>query len=161
MMVTLDGSDASSRDQRTRSSPTLATDSLVPHTAKPLRVSRIDWAAMLEPGASDPPTPAPTGQRVEPVAVGPPRVPAGLHQRDGGDLGQPRPLRRALGEGDHTTLQFGVAELLPGQVGAAPFGEGVVVDHPGAPERPRQRPPLPGGRVEAVAVPDQHAADPT
>jgi hypothetical protein len=56
-------------------------------------------------------------------------------------------------------LQFGVAELLPGQGGTAPFGEGVVVDHPGAPERSGERLALAGSRVDAVAVPDQHAAE--
>jgi hypothetical protein len=40
--VTLDGTDGNARDQRTRRSPTLATYSLVPCRAKPLRVSRID-----------------------------------------------------------------------------------------------------------------------
>jgi hypothetical protein len=45
--VTLDGTDGNIRDQRTGSSPTLATDSLVPCTAKPLRVSRTDWVPCL------------------------------------------------------------------------------------------------------------------
>jgi hypothetical protein len=83
----------------------------------------------------------------------------GLYQRDGGHLGQPRPFWPGLGQRDDTTLQFGVAELLPGQGGTAPFGEGVVVDHPGAPERPGERLALAGGRVDAVAVPDEHAAE--
>jgi putative transposase len=56
-------------------------------------------------------------------------------------------------------LDLGVAELLPGQGGAAPFGEGVVVDHPGAPKRPSERLTLDAGRVDAVAIPDQHAAE--
>ena len=45
--MTLDGTDGNARDQRTRTSPTLATDSLVPCRAKPLRVSRIDWRPCL------------------------------------------------------------------------------------------------------------------
>jgi hypothetical protein len=92
-------------------------------------------AAVLapEPRVPDPAALAAARARVEPVAVGTPCVLAGLDQRDRGDLGQPRPLRGPLGLGDHPTLQFGVAELLPGQGGTAPFGEGVVVDHPGAP----------------------------
>jgi hypothetical protein len=47
MTVTLDGTDGNARDQRTRRSPTLATYSLVPCRAKPLRVSRIDWRPCL------------------------------------------------------------------------------------------------------------------
>ncbi len=47
MMVTLDGTDGSSRDQRTRTSPTLARYSLPAWSAKPLRVSRIDWRPRL------------------------------------------------------------------------------------------------------------------
>jgi hypothetical protein len=47
MTVTLDGTDGSSRDQRTRNLPTLATDSLLSCRAKPLRVSRIDWRPCL------------------------------------------------------------------------------------------------------------------
>jgi hypothetical protein len=45
--VTLDGTDGSARDQRTPSSPILATESLAPCRAKPLRVSRIDWRPYL------------------------------------------------------------------------------------------------------------------
>src|SRR5690606_26184190 len=42
MIVTLDGTDGSSRDQRTASSPTFATYSFrLSRTLKPLRVSRI------------------------------------------------------------------------------------------------------------------------
>jgi hypothetical protein len=47
MTVTLEGTDGNARDQRTRTSPTLATYSLAPCTAKPLRVSRIDWRPCL------------------------------------------------------------------------------------------------------------------
>src|SRR5512132_529184 len=47
MMVTLDGTEGSSRDHRTRTWPTLATYSLVPRRAKPLRVIRIDWRPCL------------------------------------------------------------------------------------------------------------------
>jgi hypothetical protein len=47
MIVTLDGTDGSSRDQRTRTSPTLATYSFAPCNAKPLRVRRIDWRPRL------------------------------------------------------------------------------------------------------------------
>jgi len=102
---------------------------------------------------------APARPGVEPIAVGTPRVLAGLHQHHRGDLGQPRPFWPDLGQRDDTTLQFGVAELLPGQGGSAPFGEGVVVHYPGAPERSAERLARPAGRVDAVAVPDEHAAD--
>src|SRR5512133_1531530 len=47
MTVTLDGTDGNARDQRTRTSPTLARYSLAPCRAKPLRVSRIDWVPCL------------------------------------------------------------------------------------------------------------------
>jgi hypothetical protein len=47
MTVTLDGTDGSWRDQRTWRSPTLATYSLAPCKANPLRVSRIDWRPCL------------------------------------------------------------------------------------------------------------------
>jgi hypothetical protein len=56
-------------------------------------------------------------------------------------------------------LDLGVAELLPGLICAAPFGEGVVVDHPGAPKRPSECLTLDVGRVDAAAVPDEHAAE--
>src|SRR4029453_5458141 len=91
--------------------------------------------------------------------VGTSCVLAGLDQGDGGDLGQPGPLRGPLGLGDHPTLDLGVAELLPGLVGPAPLGGGVVVAPPGAPKRPSERLPLDAGRVDAVAIPDEHAAE--
>src|SRR4029453_12073772 len=47
MTVTLDGAEGNSRDQRTRTWPTLARYSLVLRRAEPLRVSRIDWGPCL------------------------------------------------------------------------------------------------------------------
>jgi hypothetical protein len=120
-------------------------------------------AAMFgpEPGVPDSPSVALARLRVEPVAVGAAGVLAGLYQHHGCDLGQPRPLWGLLGQGDDPALDLSVAELLAGLVGAFSLIQRVVVDHPGAPERPSQRLPLAGGRVEAVAVPDEHAADDT
>ena len=122
--VTLDGTDGNPRDQRTRTWPTLATDSPVPWRAKPLPVRRIDWRPCW-PGteAANPAALAPARARVEPVAVGTPGVLAGRHQRDRGHLGQPRPFWPGLGQRDDARLRFGVAALLPGHRGAAPFGE--------------------------------------
>src|SRR4029453_14132486 len=42
-----------------------------------------------------------------------------------------------------------------------PFPPPVFVAHAGPPDPRTQRLPLAGGRVEAVAVPDEHAADDT
>src|SRR5215218_4386765 len=160
MTVTLDGTDGNARDQRTRSSPTLATYSFGPVQGEAVAGEPGRLTAVLgpEPRLPDPAALAAARARVEPVAVGTPGVLAGLHQRDRGHLGQPRPFWPGLGQRDHATLQFGVAELLPGQGGTAPFGEGVVVNHPGAPERSGERLALAGSRVDAVAVPDEHAA---
>jgi hypothetical protein len=161
MTVTLDGTEGSSRDQRTRTWPTLARYSLVPRRAKPLRVSRIDWRACLVRNLGCPtrrPLRLPV-RGVKPVAVGASRVLAGLDQGDRGDLSQPCPLRGPLGLGNHPTLDLGVAELLPGLMGTPPFDQGVVVDHPGAPKCLGERLTLNRGRVDAVAVADKHAAD--
>ena len=122
---------------------------------------RLATALGPVPRAADPAALALARQRVEPVAVGTVRVLAGLHQHHGGDLGQPRPLGGVLCEGDDASLDLGVAQLLPGLVGTPPFGEGVVIDNPRAPQRPGERLTLPGGRVDAAAVPDQHATEHT
>src|SRR5512132_3514449 len=125
-------------------------------TGKPDRL-----AAVLgpEPWAPDPAAFALALQGVEPVAVGASRVLACLDQGDRGDLGQPCPLRGPLGLGNHPALDLGSADPLPGLIGAPPFGEGVVVDHPGASKRSAERPALPGSRVDAIAIPDEHAAE--
>jgi putative transposase len=56
-------------------------------------------------------------------------------------------------------LDLGVAQLLTGRKRPPPFGKGVVVDHPAAPKRPSECLMLDAGRVDAVAVPDEHAAE--
>jgi hypothetical protein len=119
-------------------------------------------AAVLgpKPWAPDRTASALAGQGVKPVAVGASRILAGLDQGDRGHLGQPGPLPGPLGLGDHPALDLGVAEPLPSLIGTPPFGERVVVDHPGAPKRPGQRLTLPGCRVDAIAIPDQHATEP-
>src|SRR4029453_15694583 len=113
MTGTLGGTEGKPGGQRTRTWPTLATYSLVPWNAKPLRVSRIDWRPCLVR-----------------------------------NLGCPTrgPLR----------LPFRESNL----IGAMAFGEGIVVDHPGAPKRPGESLMLSRGRVDAVAVPDEHATEP-
>src|SRR4029453_5078541 len=135
MTVPLDGAEGKSRDQRTRTSPTLATYSLAPRNAKPLRVSRIDWRPCLVRNLGAPsrrPLRLPFRES-KPVAVGASRVLAGLDQGDRGDLGQPCPLRGPLGLSNHPALDLGIADPLPGLIGAMAFGEGIVVDHPAHP----------------------------
>ena len=86
---------------------------------------------------------------------------AGRRARNCGWVGKGRSTARpaGFGLGDHPALDLGVADRLPGLKGTPPFGECVVVDHPGAPERPGQRLTLPGCRVDAIAIPDQHATE--
>src|SRR5690242_8325016 len=97
-------------------------------------------------------------ERVEPVLVGAARVLARLDQGDRRDVGQPGPFRGELGQGDHAALHLGVADLLPVRVRLVADAQAVVVHHPGAPERPRQRLPLSWRGIEAVPVPDLHGA---
>lgn len=156
--MTDDGTDGSSRDQRTRTSPTLARYNRWPWKANPLRVSRRDWRPCLRRGRMpDPAALALTGQGIEPVPVGAPGVVGGLHQRHRRGLGQPRPLRGALGHGDHPPLHLTVTDPLPGGAAFLAQPQAVVEHHPGAPERPRQRLPLARRGIDPVPVPDLHS----
>src|SRR4029450_3179321 len=61
---------------------------------------------------------------------------------------------------DQRTRTWPTLATYSGLLGAMAFGEGVVVDHPGAPKRPGESLMLSRGRVDAVAVPDEHATEP-
>ena len=107
-----------------------------------------------EPRVPDPTALPLARQRVEPVAVSAARVLARLHQGHRRDLTQPLALRGLLRQRDDPALHVGVGQLLPGRVGVLPEPQAVVVDHPRAAERPRQRLHLALRGVGAIPVPD-------
>jgi hypothetical protein len=79
----------------------------------------------------------PALKRVEPVPIRAPRVLARLDEGDCRDFSEPGPFRRGLGQGDHTALNLGVADLLSARVRLVADPQAVVVHHPGAAENPR------------------------
>ena len=111
-----------------------------------------------EPRRPQPAALACAPHRGEEVPVSGVRIRQRLLQHDRGHLGQPHPLRGPFRRGQRLRqrriTRVRLALLVCGAAGC----DRVVEHHPRTAERPRQRDPLPRGRVEAVGVPELHTS---
>ncbi len=111
----------------------------------------------LEPGQPHLPPGPLAGHGVEEVPVRRVQISQGLDQRIDTDRREPRPLGRALRPGDDQFLEVGAPGIRQAVLtGLLPRCQGVVVHHPRAPERPRQRLSLTRRRVKPIGVPKVH-----